>query len=1065
MGGPLRILLIDDDENSFVITRELLQEIDGRDVLLDWAEEADAGLEQLLRGQHDIYLLDYRLGADDGIDVLRRARAAGCQSPIIILTGLTDIALDKRALEAGATDYLAKETFDVSRLKHTIRYALEHQRLLQELTTERYLLKSLMENLPDNIYFKDRDSRFLRISTAMARWFGLESPDEALGRTDGDFFTEEHAEQARRDELDLMESGIPVLELEEKETWPDGRTTWVSTSKLPLRDDDGNVVGTFGVSRDITRQQEALIGLQKSERQNRMIVDTALDAFVAMDADGAIIDWNPQAETTFGWTRQQALGENLAEMIIPQNYREQHTAGLKRYLETGEQKVLQRRLELTAIDRSGTEFPVEMTISPIADDETTIFAAFIHDISKRKKAERELRESKEAAESANRAKSDFLANMSHEIRTPMNAIIGMTELVLDMELTQSQRDYLSMVRGSAESLLTLINDILDFSKIEAGKLELDAVTFSLRECLGDTLKSLALRAHREELELACHIDATVPDWLVGDPARLRQIVVNLVGNAIKFTEHGEVVVHAEVDEQSDGGVQLHFAVTDTGIGIPRDKIRTVFGAFEQADSSTTRRYGGTGLGLAICARLARLMNGTVWAESELGKGSTFHFTVRLGLSDSAPRPVEKRIVQGNRVLVVDDNATNRLILEEMLRNWGIEVTSVESVDDALTELRSAREAQTPFQLVLSDVHMPDRDGFDLATELHNNRSMSEAVVMMLTSGDRSGDIVKCRDLGVAAYLRKPVKQSELFDVLVKALAIEATDESLPGSPADNQTLDITLPHLRVLLAEDSVVNQKLALALLNKWGLTVSVAQNGAEAVALAGTQQFDLVLMDVQMPEMDGLEATRQIRVGEAGSGGHLPIIAMTAHAMTGDREECLNAGMDSYVSKPVRSWQLKQEISRFFPHESQAAQADSAQAPTRNAGLVGGQQPARPVAAGRFAVDWPRPLKVVQGDRDLLREVAAAFLEEARMMMGQLKTAAAGGDAKTFQRAAHTIKASFRTFGVDAAHDLAFAFEKAGRDGRIDSVIDQLPELEAAVTTISGQLKHFVDTREIPS
>ena len=1057
MDGPLRILLIDDDENTFVITRELLQEVDGRDVKLDWAEDAAAGFEQILQARHDVYLLDYRLGADDGIDVLRRARAAGCQTPIIILTGQTDLALDKKALEAGATDYLVKEVYDVSRLEHSIRYAVEHQRLWRELNTERYLLKSLMESLPDNIYFKDRDSRFLRISSAMAEWFGLDSPDEALGKTDSDFFTEEHAKQALQDEVALMKSGRPVLELEEKETWPDGRTTWVSTSKLPLRDEDGNIVGTFGVSRDITRQQEALIALQTSERQNRMIVDTALDAFVAMDAAGVIVDWNPQAETTFGWTREEALGENLAGKIIPERYREQHTLGLARYLDSGEQNVLQRRLELTALHRNGTEFPVELTISPITDDERTLFSAFIHDISKRKQAERELRESKEAAESANRAKSDFLANMSHEIRTPMNAIIGMTELVLDMELTQSQRDYLSMVRGSAESLLTLINDILDFSKIEAGKLELEAVTFSLRECLGDTLKSLALRAHREELELACHIDPTVPDWLIGDPARLRQIVVNLVGNAIKFTERGEVVVHADVDEQSDGSVQLHFAVADTGIGIPPGKIRTVFGAFEQADSSTTRRYGGTGLGLAICARLARLMRGTVWAESELGKGSTFHFSVRLGLADAPPKPVERRTVQGNRILVVDDNATNRLILDEMLRNWGIDVTAVESVDEALAALQGARDDDQPFQLVLSDVHMPERDGFDLAQQMHDDGSLEQAVVMMLTSGDRSGDIAKCRELGVAAYLRKPVKQSELFDVLVKALGIDGMDESDVESSDGELRGDVELPTLRVLLAEDSVVNQKLALALLKKWGLTVSVAQNGVQAVELATTQEFDLILMDIQMPEMDGLEATRRIRASEAETGGHRPIIAMTAHAMTGDREECLEAGMDSYVSKPVRSWQLKQEIAGFFPEGTVTVSAN------RSSEIVSADDAVKDARCA-YIVDWPKPLKIVQGDRDLLREVAAAFLEESRMVMRDLKKAAEAGDARSFQRAAHTIKASFRTFGVESAHDLAFDLECAGKEERIDSVTERIPELEAAVESVTEQLKHFVDTREIP-
>ena len=462
-------------------------------------------------------------------------------------------------------------------------------------------------------------------------------------------------------------------------------------------------------------------------------------------------------------------------------------------------------------------------------------------------------------------------------------------------------------------------------------------------------------------------------------------------------------------------------------------------------------------GLAICARLSRLMKGTVWAESELGKGSTFHFSVRLGLADSPPKPVEKRIVQGNRVLVVDDNATNRLILDEMLRNWGIDVTSVESVDDALAALQTARETDKPYQLVLSDVHMPERDGFDLAQQMHDDGSMAEAVVMMLTSGDRSGDIAKCRDLGVAAYLRKPVKQSELFDVLVKALAVDGMDESEPSGLSDQKT-DVTLPPLRVLLAEDSVVNQKLALALLNKWGLTVSVAQNGAEALELVTTQNFDLVLMDVQMPEMDGLEATRQIRDHETRAGGHLPIIAMTAHAMTGDREECLAAGMDSYVSKPVRSWQLKQEIAGFFPEGTVTVSAGS---PPESSVTDDSAKS----ALGTYAVDWPKPLKVVQGDRDLLREVAAAFLEESRMVMRELKKAAESGDAKTFQRSAQPIKASFRTFGVESAHDLAFDLECAGKEDRIGSVTSQIPELESAVAMVSEQLKHFVDTREIPS
>ena len=536
MSGPLKILLIDDDENSFIITQELLREINGRDVELDWASEFQEGLDRLLADEHEIYLLDYRLDSGDGIDLLKQARAAGIQAPVIILTGLADHEIYQRALEAGATDYLAKDVYDVSRLEHAIRYALERQSLLKELDLERYLLRSLMDNLPDNIYFKDRDSRFIRISRAMAKWFKLDDPAEAQGRTDRDFFSDEHAMQALEDEQRLIERNEPLLDVEEKETWPDGSTTWVSTSKLPLRDKNGQVVGTFGVSRNISTQMEAMIALRRSERQNRMIVDTALDAFVAMDSDGIVIDWNPQAEVIFGCTRVEALGEKVSLLILPERFRDAHNAGLRKYLRTGEQNFLQRRLELTALHRSGREFPVEMTISPIVEEGRHLFSAFIHDITKRKRSEQQLQESKEAAEAASRAKSDFLANMSHEIRTPMNAIIGMTELVLDTELARSQREYLEMVRESGDVLLRLINDILDFSKIEAGKFELESTVFSLRDCLGDTLRSLAVRAHREDLELACHIETAVPDSLIGDQSRLRQIVVNLVGNAIKFTE-------------------------------------------------------------------------------------------------------------------------------------------------------------------------------------------------------------------------------------------------------------------------------------------------------------------------------------------------------------------------------------------------------------------------------------------------------------------------------------------------------------------------------------------------
>ena len=1085
MSGPLKILLIDDDENSFIITQELLREINGRDVELDWASEFQEGLDRLLADEHEIYLLDYRLDSGDGIDLLKQARAAGIQAPVIILTGLADHEIDQRALEAGATDYLAKDVYDVSRLEHAIRYALERQSLLKELDLERYLLRSLMDNLPDNIYFKDRDSRFIRISRAMAKWFKLDDPAEAQGRTDRDFFSDEHAMQALEDEQRLIERNEPLLDVEEKETWPDGSTTWVSTSKLPLRDKNGQVVGTFGVSRNISTQMEAMIALRRSERQNRMIVDTALDAFVAMDSDGIVIDWNPQAEVIFGWTRVEALGEKVSLLILPERFRDAHNAGLRKYLRTGEQNVLQRRLELTALHRSGREFPVEMTISPIVEEGRHLFSAFIHDITKRKRSEQQLQESKEAAEAASRAKSDFLANMSHEIRTPMNAIIGMTELVLDTELARSQREYLEMVRESGDVLLRLINDILDFSKIEAGKFELESTVFSLRDCLGDTLRSLAVRAHREDLELACHIETAVPDSLIGDPSRLRQIVVNLVGNAIKFTESGEVIVYVTFDQSLNGDVQLHFAVKDTGIGIPAEKVKAIFQAFEQADTSTTRKYGGTGLGLTICSRLVEMMAGKIWVESTLGEGSTFHFTGRFAVSNEPPVKIESRIVQGTRALVVDDNATNRLILNEMLSNWGMIVTVVEGVDQALVALRAARERDESFALVLSDVNMPDRDGFSLAEAVRQDEHLPDALIMMLTSGDRHEDVERCRELAVTSYLRKPIKQSELFDAIVAALQINGVDESGSGPATASESLPPTLPPLRVLLAEDSIVNQKLALALLRKWGHSATVAANGAEAVEHVLAEKFDLVLMDVQMPELDGLEATRRIRQLEQDGtiDGRLPIIAMTAHAMKGDRELCLEAGMDQYVSKPVRSQSLMEAMAEFFTRDSMTVElqrrlesGDADSDPKTVAGNSSisplgslGSTTDEPAAAieplpVRFAIDWSAALRIVQADQELLRDIAAAFLEESRTVMMDLKAALKKSDAKTAQRMAHTIKASFRTFGVSDAHDLAYECELAGRAGELDQLASRLPELEAAVRSVNDVLKKFVNTGQIP-
>ena len=625
----------------------------------------------------------------------------------------------------------------------------------------------------------------------------------------------------------------------------------------------------------------------------------------------------------------------------------------------------------------------------------------------------------------------------------MNGIIGMTELTLETELTAEQREYLEMVKSSADSLLRVINDILDFSRVEAGKLELEHEPFALRASIGETMKVLGHLAHRKKLELAWQAAAEVPEWIVGDCGRLRQMLVNLVGNAIKFTERGEVVLNIDLQRCTQGSVELHFRISDTGIGIPADKRDLIFGAFTQADGSTTRRYGGTGLGLAIVQRLAALHDGNLWVESEPGKGSVFHLLLRFGLLDKGFRPPKEpdaETLRGLRALVVDDNRTNRLIVAELLKHWGLSSAEAESGKQALEIIRRAEKEGKPFRLAILDAQMPEMDGFTLAKQIRNEFKSRSVTTVMLSSSARPGEAAEVREAGIAAYLTKPAEPSELLDAILDAVA--NTDQS-PSIPCPTHSTFAPQPAsgLRILLAEDNAVNRQLAMRLLERRGHLVTAVSDGRQALEAVQREKFHLVLMDVQMPEMDGLEATRMIRKKEKSTGTHLPVIAVTAHVMKGDREKCLAAGADDYVSKPIQAEELNAAIERL-----RGSAEDAEGSPVKTV-----------TAPSDAALDPEALLEHVQGDRELLAEIIRLFRDETPALLRSLREAVERGDSSAISRASHTLKGSLGNFSSGPAYQTAKKMDELARTGDAAAAGEMLPALEMEVGRLQSALEPF--------
>ena len=990
-------------------------------------------------------------------DLFSREQAARFQADDrgILETGKTLRVTEENVTPDGFTHYfevIKTLLFDASGQPAGIQgifwEVTQERRIQDELAQERELLRALLANAPDAIYFKDRQSRLLRASMAFARKVGREDPAALIGKTDHDLFDHAHADAARADEQRILESGESIEGKAEREISTDGQVSWVLTSKLPLRDATGKIVGTFGLSRDITALKLAQESAEQAEEKFRSIVWNAVDGIFQTSPEGRYLSANPALAKIYGFGSVEELRQNFTDiahqLYVDEGRREEFAQRMteRGVVEHFESRVRKKNGEIIWISENA-----RAVHRP--DGSLAYYEGTVEDISDRKQVEQELAAARDAALESSRAKSLFVANMSHEIRTPMNGVISMARLLLDTPMTSEQREYAETVKSSAEALLTIVNDILDFSKLETGRVAISDQEFDLREMVEDTAELLAEKAFSKGLEFSDWIDERIPDRLRGDAGRVRQVLTNLIGNAVKFTLHGEVQVRVELEKQTDTQITIRFLVKDTGIGIPAEARTKVFEAFTQADESTTRQFGGTGLGLAISRQLVERMGGQISFDSQEGEGSQFWFSAVFAPSEALSPANGARTPGGReplaiRVLVADDHANTREVVRHELVVAGAEVLTAQTGAEVLSVLQHEIGAGRPIDVTLLDLQLGDLDALALAHEIHSTPGLQNARLVLLSPLGQRLDPALLRTVGLSGFIVKPVKRAPLLATLRAVSRGEdaAAAAALVSAPA--RAASPALPPLprspqRILLAEDNLVNRMVAQKLLAKFGYTADVATNGREALAALASQRYDTVLMDCQMPELDGYETTRTLRREEAdGTYGQRPphfVIALTANAMAGDREKCLAAGMDDFITKPIDLAQLEAALHRAGLSRSSI---HSATAPAT--------EPASTAESLEPVLD-PSCLDALRlpEDPESLRELITLFQEDAPGRLTQLRQAVTARDLSAAKMAAHSVKGSAANLGGRRFAALAGQAEIAARAGDWSALERFIPALES--------------------